>query len=224
MSKLEISDEDLEKEVDKLMPWTKKRYKSNGRRDVQLCMFEDGEVHDWMTRRFTKKIVVLLQRGFSRREVAYRLGCHRLTVEMVATGRCWHHREPVYIEPHLRPKPGRKPSSNRPDKVKDNQLTFTDEQVTMLINEAKELMLEGSERRVMIKFPPMGEPPVGFPRAMKKQKTTTNSADFWPKWREYTPLSVLTYFSKLGKLDISEEELRLLDAKAKEMKKKLEQL
>ena len=98
------------------MPWSKKRYQSNGRRDVQLEMFDDGEVYDWMTRRFTKKIVVLLQRGFSRREVAYRLGCHRLTVEMVATGRLIGIiREPVYIEPHLRPKAGRKPSSNRPD-------------------------------------------------------------------------------------------------------------
>jgi hypothetical protein len=223
MPKLEISDEDLEKEVDKLMPWSSKRY-SNGRCDVHPSMFEDGEVKDWMTRRFTKKIVVLLQRGFSRREVAYRLGCHRLTIEMVATGRCWHHRRKVYVAEYLRPHSGRKPASNRPDKVKDNQLTFTDDQVNMLINEAKELMLEGSERMVRIKFPPMGEPPVDFPRAFGKQKTTTNSADFWPKWREYTPLSVLTYFSKLGKIDISEEELRLLDAKAKEMKKKLEQL
>ena len=223
MPKLEISDEDLEKEVDKLMPWSPKRYK-NGRRDAHPSMFEDGEIYDWMTRRYTKKIVVLLQRGYSRREIAYRLGCHRLTVEMVAVGKCWHHRQPVYIEPHLRPKAGRKSSNNRPDKVKDNQLTFTDEQITILINQAKELMLEGSERMVRIKFPAGKHPPVEFPRAFGKQKTTTSSADFWPKWREYTPLSVLLYFSKLGKIDISESELRLLDAKAKEMKKKLEQL
>ena len=117
----------MEAKVGKLLPWSSKRYK-NGRRDVQLEMFDDGEVYDWMTRLYTKKIVVLLQHGYSRREVAYRLGCHRHTVEMVATGRCWHHRESVYIEYHLRPKVGRKPSSNRPDKVKDNQLTFTPEQ------------------------------------------------------------------------------------------------
>lgn len=221
MSKLEISDEDLEKEVDKLMPWSKKRYKSNGRRDVQLCMFEDGEVHDWMTRRFTKKIVVLLQRGFSRREVAYRLGCHRLTVEMVATGRCWHHREPVYIEPHLRPKAGRKPASDRPDKVKDNQLIFTPEQEKMLIEQCKRCILEGKMLR--IKFPAGKHPPVGWPRAMSKQRTTTNSADFWPKWREFTPVSVLTYYFKQGKVDISEEALELLAKTAREMNKRLKE-
>lgn len=223
MARLEISDEELEKEVDKLMPWSSKRYK-NGRRDAHPSMFEDGEIYDWMTRRYTKKIVVLLQRGYSRREIAYRLGCHRLTVEMVATGKCWHHRTKVEVPEHLKPRAGRKPANNRPDKVKDNQLTFTDEQVTILIHQAKELMLEGSGQMVRIKFPPMGEPPVGFPRAFGKQRTTQSSADFWPKWREYTPLSVLLYFSKLGKIDISEAELRLLDAKAKEMKKKLEQL
>jgi len=221
MPRRDISDEELEKEVDNLMPWSKKRYKSNGRRDVQLCMFEDGEVKDWMTRRFTKKIVVLLQRGFSRREVAYRLGCHRLTVEMVATGRCWHHREPVYIEPHLRPRAGRKPANNRPDKVKDNQLVFTPEQEKMLIEQCKRCILEGKMLRV--KFPPMGQPPEGWPRAMKKQKTTTNSADFWPKWREYTPVSVLTYYFKKGKVDITEEALELLAKTAREMNKRLKE-
>lgn len=221
MARLEISDEDLEKEVDKLMPWSKKRYKSNGRRDVQLCMFEDGEVHDWMTRRFTKKIVVLLQRGFSRREVAYRLGCHRHTVEMVATGRCWHHRCKVEVPEHLKPKAGRKSENNRPQKVEENRLTFTPEQERMLIQRCKQLILEGKMLR--IKFPPMGQPPKGWPRAMSKQRTTTNSADFWPKWREFTPVSVLTYYFKQGKVDISEEALELLAKTAREMNKRLKE-
>lgn len=223
MARIELTDEQLEAKVAKLLPWSSKRYK-NGRRDCHPSMFEDGEIKDWLPRHAVKRIVVLLQHGYSRREAAYRLGIHRKTVEFVAVGKSWHQRCKVEVPEHLKPRSGRKPASNRPDKVKDNQLTFTDEQVTMLINEAKELMLEGSERRVRIKFPAGKHPPVDFPRAFGKQKTTTNSADFWPKWREYTPLSVLTYFSKLGKLDISEEELRLLDAKAKEMKKKLEQL
>lgn len=216
--KIELTDEQLEAKVAKLLPWSSKRYK-NGRRDVQLCMFEDGEVYDWMTRRFTKKIVVLLQHGYSRREVAYRLGCHRLTVEMVATGRCWHHREPVYIEPHLRPRAGRKPANNRPDKVKDNQLVFTPEQEKMLIEQCKKCILEGKMLR--IKFPPMGQPPKGWPRAMKKQKTTTNSADFWPKWKEFSPVSVLTHYYKQGKVDITEEALELLAKTAREMNKRL---
>ena len=63
MPKLEISDEDLEKEVDKLMPWSSKRY-SNGRCDVHPSMFEDGEVRDWMTRRFTKRLLYFYKEGF----------------------------------------------------------------------------------------------------------------------------------------------------------------
>ena len=220
MARIELDDEQLEAKVAKLLPWSSKRYK-NGRRDVQLCMFEDGEVYDWMTRRFTKKIVVLLQHGYSRREVAYRLGCHRLTVEMVATGRCWHHRTPVIVPDHLKPRSGRKPANNRPDKVKDNQLVFTPEQEKMLIEQCKRCILEGKMLRV--KFPAGKHPPVEWPRAMGKQKTTTNSADFWPKWREYTPVSVLTYYFKKGKVDITEEALELLAKTAREMNKRLKQ-
>lgn len=221
MARLEISDEELEIEVEKLMPWSKKRYK-NGRRDCHPDMFKDGEIKDWLPRRFVKKVVILLQRGYSRREVAYRFGCHRHTIEFIAVGKAWHHRSKVEVPAHLKPKAGRKAETNRPEKVEDNRLKFTPEQEQLIIEQCKHLLADCGMLR--IKFPPMGQPPKGFPRAFGKQKTTTNSADFWPKWREYTPLSVLTYFSKLGKIDISEEELRLLDAKAKEMKKKLEQL
>lgn len=60
--KIELTDEQLEAKVAKLLPWSSKRYK-NGRRDVQLCMFEDGEVKDPIPRHFVKKVVVLLQHG-----------------------------------------------------------------------------------------------------------------------------------------------------------------
>ena len=126
MPRIELDDTQLEAKVAKLLPWSSKRYKTVDEMCSNPCL--KMVKYDWMTRLYTKKIVILLQHGFSRREVAYRLGCHRHTVEMVATGRCWHHREPVYIEPHLRPRAGRKPANNRPDKVKDNQLTFTPEQ------------------------------------------------------------------------------------------------
>ena len=200
MPRLEISDEELEIEVEKLMPWSPKRYK-NGRRDVHESMFADGEVKDWMTRRFTKKIVVLLQRGFSRREVAYRLGIHRKTVEFVAVGKCWHHRSRLEVPESLRPRSGRKPANNRPDKVKDNQLVFTPEQEKVLIEQCKKCILEGKMLR--IKLPAGKHVPVEWPRAMGKQKTTTNSADFWPKWKEFSPVSVLTHYYKQGKVDIS---------------------
>ena len=55
MPRLDISDEELEVEVEKLMPWSPKRYK-NGRRDVHPSLFEDGEVKDWLPRRFVKKV------------------------------------------------------------------------------------------------------------------------------------------------------------------------
>ena len=220
MARLEISDEDLEKEVDKLMPWSSKRY-SNGRCDVHPSMFEDGEIKDWLPRRFVKKVVILLQRGYSRREIAYRFGCHRHTIEFIAVGKAWHHRCKVVVPEHLKPRSGRKPANNRPDKVKDNQLVFTPEQEKMLIEQCKRCILEGKMLRV--KFPPMGQPPEGWPRAMKKQKTTTNSADFWPKWREYTPVSVLTYYFRKGKVDITEEALELLAKTAREMNKRLKE-
>ena len=58
---------------------------------------------------------------------------------------------------------------------------------------------------------------------MSKQRTTTNSADFWYKWREFTPVSVLTYYFKQGKVDISEEALELLNLRQREMNKHLKE-
>ena len=220
MPRIELDDTQLEAKVAKLLPWSSKRYK-NGRRDCHASMFEDGEIKDWLPRHAVKRIVVLLQHGFSRREVAYRLGIHRKTVEFVAVGKSWHHRCRVEVPEHLRPKPGRKPANNRPDKVKDNQLVFTPEQEKMLIEQCKRCILEGKMLRV--KFPAGKHPPVEWPRAMGKQKTTTNSADFWPKWREYTPVSVLTYYFKKGKVDITEEALELLAKTAREMNKRLKE-
>ena len=220
MPRIELDDTQLEAKVAKLLPWSSKRYK-NGRRDCHASMFEDGEIKDWLPRHAVKRIVVLLQHGFSRREVAYRLGIHRKTVEFVAVGKSWHHRCRVEVPEHLRPKPGRKPDNNRPDKVKDNQLVFTPEQEKMLIEQCKRCILEGKMLRV--KFPAGKHPPVEWPRAMGKQKTTTNSADFWPKWREYTPVSVLTYYFKKGKVDITEEALELLAKTAREMNKRLKE-
>ena len=220
MPKIELTDEELEIEVDKLMPWSTKRYE-NGRRDCHPSMFDDGEIKDWLPRRFVKKVVILLQSGYSRREVAYRFGCHRHTIEFIAVGKAWHHRCKVVVPEHLKPRSGRKPENNRPQKVEENRLTFTPEQERMLIQHCKQLILEGKMLRV--KFPPMGQPPEGWPRAMKKQKTTTNSADFWPKWREYTPVSVLTYYFKKGKVDITEEALELLAKTAREMNKRLKE-
>ena len=92
MPRIELSDEELEIEVQKLLPWSPKRYK-NGRRDTHPSMFEDGEVKEWRPRWLVKKIVVLLQAGWSRREVAYRLGLHRWTMEEIAVGRDPHHSE-----------------------------------------------------------------------------------------------------------------------------------
>lgn len=218
MSRIELTDEELEIEVQKILPWSPKRYK-NGRRDCHPSMFEDGEVKEWRPRWLVKKIVVLLQHGWSRREVAYRLGLHRWTVEEIAVGRDPHHREPVYIEPHLRPKAGRKPKHNRPDKVKDHQLTFTPEQEKMLIEQCKRCILEGKNLR--IRFPPMGQPPADWPKVVAKQRTTTNSADFWPKWKEFNPVTVLTHYFKQGKVDITEEALELLAKTAREMNKRL---
>ena len=218
--RIELTDAQLEVKVAKLLPWSSKRYK-NGRRDCHPSMFEDGEIKDWLPRHAVKRIVVLLQHGYSRREAAYRLGIHRKTVEFVAVGKSWHHRCKVEVPDHLKPRAGRKPANNRPDKVKDNQLVFTPEQEKMLIEQCKRCILEGKMLRV--KFPPMGQPPEGWPRAMKKQKTTTNSADFWPKWREYTPVSVLTYYFKKGKVDITEEALELLAKTAREMNKRLKE-
>jgi len=220
MPRIELSDEELEIEVQKLLPWSPKRYK-NGRRDTHPSMFEDGEVKEWRPRWLVKKIVVLLQAGWSRREVAYRLGLHRWTVEEIAVGRDPHHREPVYIEPHLRPKAGRKPESSRPQKVEDHRLVFTPEQEKMLIEQCKKCILEGKMLR--IKFPPMGQPPKGWPKVVAKQRTTTNSADFWPKWKEFNPVSVLTHYFKQGKVDITEEALELLAKTAREMNKRLKE-
>ena len=220
MPRIELSDEELEIEVQKLLPWSPKRYK-NGRRDTHPSMFEDGEVKEWRPRWLVKKIVVLLQAGWSRREVAYRLGLHRWTVEEIAVGRDPHHREPVYIEPHLRPKAGRKPESSRPQKVEDHRLVFTPEQERMLIEQCKKCILEGKMLR--IKFPPMGQPPKGWPKVVAKQRTTTNSADFWPKWKEFNPVSVLTHYFKQGKVDITEEALELLAKTAREMNKRLKE-
>lgn len=220
MPRIDLTDEQLEKEVNKLLPWSNKRYK-NGRRDVHQDLLVDGEVKPWLPRWLTKKIVVLLMHGYSRREVAYRLGIHRKTVEYVALGKDMHHRCKVIVPDHLKPRAGRKPASNRPDKVKDNQLIFTPEQEKMLIEQCKRCILEGKMLR--IKFPAGKHPPTNWPRAMSKQRTTTNSADFWPKWREFTPVSVLTYYFKQGKVDISEEALELLAKTVREMNKRLKE-
>lgn len=220
MSRIEISDEELEDKVKPLLPWSPKRYK-NGRRDVQQSMFEDGEVKDPIPRHFVKKVVVLLQHGYSWRECAYRFGVHRFTIEHIASGRSWHHREKVFVPEHLRPKAGRKPKHNRPDKVKDHQLTFTPEQEKMLIEQCKRCILEGKNLR--IRFPPMGQPPADWPKVVAKQRTTTNSADFWPKWKEFNPVSVLTHYFKQGKVDITDEALELLAKTAREMNKRLKE-